>query len=167
MTGFSICECYKTFWICQNMPWQSYGYISVFNILAFWIWKCSEYARVTQSSKYTTILLNIFEWDVNMPEYVWIYNNRHDFEYASYKIWLEVILQVNKFSLKDECIQNPVNDLRHLWLLTIFSKHFIINLWDDYKYVSGSKYVRVLNISGLSICHSFEFPVLPRVYLFL
>ena len=31
-----------------------------------------------------------------MLEYVWIYDNRHDFE----------------FLLKDECIQNPVNDLR-------------------------------------------------------
>ena len=78
------------------MPWKSYEYISVLNILVLWIWKCSEYARVTQSSKYTTILLNIFEWDVNMLEYVWIYDNRHDFE----------------FLLKDECIQNPVNDLR-------------------------------------------------------
>ena len=23
MAGFSICERYTAFWICQNMPWQS------------------------------------------------------------------------------------------------------------------------------------------------
>ena len=27
MTGFSICEYFKTFWIWQNMPWQSSKYI--------------------------------------------------------------------------------------------------------------------------------------------
>ena len=28
MTGFSMCELYTAFWICQNMPWQSSDYIS-------------------------------------------------------------------------------------------------------------------------------------------
>ena len=42
-TGFSICERYTIFWICQNMPWQSSEYISgskyvrVLNMAEFWI----------------------------------------------------------------------------------------------------------------------------------
>ena len=48
----------------------------VLNIPRFWIWQGSEYARVTQGSKYATIWLNIPEQDVNIPESVWIYNNR-------------------------------------------------------------------------------------------
>ena len=28
MVGFSACECYTAFKICQNMPWQSSEYIS-------------------------------------------------------------------------------------------------------------------------------------------
>ena len=39
----------------------------------FWIWQGSEYARVTQVSKYATIRPN-----------VWIYNNRQGSEYVSY-----------------------------------------------------------------------------------
>ena len=35
-----------------------------------WIWKDSEYARITQGSEYATIWLNMSEQDVNMPEYV-------------------------------------------------------------------------------------------------
>ena len=58
--GFSKCERYTAYWICQNMPWQSPG---------FGIWKSSRYARITQGSKYA--------------EYVWIFNNRQDSEYVS------------------------------------------------------------------------------------
>ena len=43
------------------------------NMPGFWIWQGSEYARVTQVSKYTTIRPN-----------VWIYNNRQGSEYVSY-----------------------------------------------------------------------------------
>ena len=40
-----------------------------------WIWKDSEYARITQGSEYATIWLNMSEQDVNMPEYVRIFNS--------------------------------------------------------------------------------------------
>ena len=34
------------------------------------MWQGFEYERVTQSSKYANIWLNMSEWDMNMPEYV-------------------------------------------------------------------------------------------------
>ena len=43
MAGLSMCERYTTFWICQNMPWQSSEYIlgskyvRILNIAGFWI----------------------------------------------------------------------------------------------------------------------------------
>ena len=52
----------------------------------FWVWQGSEYARVTQCSKYVTILLSLSEQDLNMSEYVWIYDNREGSEYVSYNI---------------------------------------------------------------------------------
>ena len=49
-------------------------------------WKCqnSEYARVIQGFKYATKWLNMSEKDVNIPEYVWIFDNRQGSEYLSY-----------------------------------------------------------------------------------
>ena len=40
--------------------------------------------QVTQGSKYATIWLNMPELDVNMPENVWIYDNKQASEYVSY-----------------------------------------------------------------------------------
>ena len=43
VAGFSICERYTAFWICQNVPWQSYEYIlgskydRILNMAGFWI----------------------------------------------------------------------------------------------------------------------------------
>ena len=51
--------------------------------------------RVTQGSIYATIWLN-------MPEYVWIYDNRQGSEYASYNTQREVTLQVNEYLLRDQ-----------------------------------------------------------------
>ena len=48
----------------------------------FWTWIGSEYGRVTQCYKYATIWLNISEYDVNMPEYIWIHNKRQGSEYV-------------------------------------------------------------------------------------
>ena len=78
MAGFLMRERYTGFWICQNMPWQSSEYI-----LAH-LWQGSEYERVTQGSKYSTIYLNMSEWDANMPQYVWSYDNKQGSEYVSY-----------------------------------------------------------------------------------
>ena len=63
-TGFSIRERYTAFWICQNMPWHSFEYISGFkyartmNMVWFW------YASVTQGSKYATIWLHMSEFTI-------------------------------------------------------------------------------------------------------
>ena len=54
----------------------------VLNMLVFWIWQGFEYARVIQCSKYATIRLLISEQDLNMPEYVWIHDNRQGSEYV-------------------------------------------------------------------------------------
>ena len=58
----------------------------VLNIPEFWIWQGSEYARVKQGYKYATDWPNMSYQDVNMPEYVWIYNNGQGSEYASYNL---------------------------------------------------------------------------------
>ena len=47
----------------------------------FWIWHGSEYARVTQALCRN---MAMSEKDVNMPEYVWIYDDRQASEYVSY-----------------------------------------------------------------------------------
>ena len=49
---------------------------------------------------------------VNMPEYVWTYEDKQGSEYVSYNIERKFTQQVNKYLLKDERIQNPVKDLR-------------------------------------------------------
>ena len=46
----------------------------VLNIRGFWIWQGSEYPKNTQGSKYATIWLDMPEQEVNMPEYVEIYD---------------------------------------------------------------------------------------------
>ena len=48
----------------------------ILNMTGFWI--CKSY---TQGSKYATVLPNMLEWDMNMPESVWIYDNRHVSEF--------------------------------------------------------------------------------------
>ena len=63
------------------MPWQSSEYI---------LDSKYEYSLVLnmqelQGSKYVKIWLNMSKWNVNMSEYVWLYDNRH-FEYGSYSI---------------------------------------------------------------------------------
>ena len=50
----------------------------------------SEYAGVIQSSKYATIWLNMSEYEVNIAEYVWIYDNRQGSEYVSYNTYHKV-----------------------------------------------------------------------------
>ena len=50
MAGFSICERYMAFWICQNMPWQSSKYVRILNI--------QELHRVLDMSQYRWLCLN-------------------------------------------------------------------------------------------------------------
>ena len=52
--------------------WQGFEYERVTQSSKYaniWL-NMSEYERVTQSSKYATIWLNMSEWDMNMPEYI-------------------------------------------------------------------------------------------------
>ena len=74
MAGFSMCERSEYAILCLER---------VLNMLVFWIWQGFEYARVIQCSKYATIRLLISEQDLNMPEYVWIHDNRQGSEYVS------------------------------------------------------------------------------------
>ena len=57
MAGFSICEHYAVFWICQNMPWQSSEYILV-----------SKYARILNMQELHRVL--------NMQQSGWIWLNK-------------------------------------------------------------------------------------------
>ena len=72
--------------------------------LGFKICQCSEYETVTQGSKYAATWLNTSELDENIPEDVWIYNNKQASEYVSYNTYLKVSLEVNEYILRD--IQN-------------------------------------------------------------
>ena len=67
MAGFSICERCTAFWICQNMPWQSSGYIS----------------RLYMAGLNMQELRKVLNMSLNMAEYVWIYDNRQGYEYVS------------------------------------------------------------------------------------
>ena len=82
------------------------------NMPGFGLWQSFEYARVTQGFKYATIWLNISEQDVNMPEYVWIYDYEQVSEHVSYNTQRGVTLQVNEYLLRERHIQNPVKGLR-------------------------------------------------------
>ena len=57
--------------------------------------------RITKGSKYATIWLNMSEQDVNMPEYVWIFNNRQGSEYVSCNTKCEITLKVTEYSYWD------------------------------------------------------------------
>ena len=76
------------------------------------MWQGCEYARVTQGSKYAKIWLNMSEQDLNMPEYVGIYNNKQGSEYVSYDTQRKVTQQVNQYLLRDGRIQNPFKGIR-------------------------------------------------------
>ena len=78
------------------------------------------------------------EYDVNMPEYVWIYDNRQGSEYVSYnciwcKIWLEVTPQVNEYLL----------------IFRTFSKHFG-------KTTTFAKELDLKYLRGFSTCVAFQ-----------
>ena len=63
----------KYAWMCVYKQGSEYAsspnYAKILNNVKFWMWQGSEYARVTQGG--------------NMPEYIWIYDNRKGLEYAS------------------------------------------------------------------------------------
>ena len=59
------------------------------------------------------------KYDVNISEYVRIYNNKQGSEYVLYNT-----IQVNKYLLRDDCIQNPVKDLRAFWKKIIAFNYF-------------------------------------------
>ena len=158
MAGFSICELYTAFWICQNMLWQSSEYIlnskyvRILNMSEFWLWQVSDasYSRFWicyNMAEYVSIL-------VNMPEYVWIYDNRQDSEYAPYSAWVEVTLKVNQYLLRDRHIQNPVKTKMErfgkITFVNFFCKKLKLKSWEGSKYVFGFKYVRVVNIRKFS-----------------
>ena len=87
-------------------------------------------------------------------------------EYASYNILGMVTLQVNEYLLRDGCIQNLVKDLIQCFgRITKAFNYFckILHL----KSLRDFKCAKSLNIPGLSISQSSEFPGLHRVYIFL
>ena len=44
----------------------------------------AEFWIVTQGSKYTTMWLNMSEWDVYIHKYAWIYDNKQGSKYVLY-----------------------------------------------------------------------------------
>ena len=95
----------------QDSEYAYSKYAKSLNLAKFWIWQGSQYAicftafqivrifLAWQSSKYikvtqgATMWLNVSVLDVNIPEDVWISNNKQAFEY--------VTLQVNEYLLRD------------------------------------------------------------------
>ena len=95
--------CYARIYLDRvvNISW-------VLNVAQFQIWQVSEYAKVTQGSKYATKS----EQDVNMLEYVWNCDNRQGSEYVLYYAQCDVTLPINEYLLRNRPIQNLVKDLR-------------------------------------------------------
>ena len=85
MAGLSICEGYTVLWIFHNMAWQSSEYIS--------------------GSKYSSVLnMQGLHRVLNMPQYVWIFDNRQGSEFVSCNTCCEDSLQVNGNLLRDRRI---------------------------------------------------------------
>ena len=108
---FPICNRYTAFWINRMCLDRVLNISWVLNMSGFWIWQGSEYAKVTQGSKYTTIWLNVSfrEWVcLNMSEFTIIDRvlNMYDTIHNARS------LQVNGYLLKDRHIENPVKNLR-------------------------------------------------------
>ena len=72
--GFSKCKRYTAYWICQNMPWYCYEYTL-----------SSKYARILNMQDLHQVLnMSQYGWTTrDMPEYIWIFNNRQGSEYVS------------------------------------------------------------------------------------
>ena len=87
-----------------------------------------------------------------MPGYVWIYNNRQDFEYVSRNTLCEVTLQVNEYLLRDSepSKLSAIERFEKIIIVCpVFCKISFINSWECSEWVSGFKFVRVLNIRKL------------------
>ena len=78
----SVTQCSEYARICLDRVLNT---SRVLNVPGFWLWQGSEYARVTQGSNYAIIWLNMSEYDVYMPEYVYVYDNGQGSEYVSCK----------------------------------------------------------------------------------
>ena len=130
MAGFSICERYTAFWIHQNMPWQSTSWVA--NMSGFWMWQVFEYARVIQGSRYATIWLNMSEVTI-IVRVLNIYHTIHSAT-SLYKLLSSKMERFGKITIA----------------FNYFHKNSILNLWENSEYVSGFKYVRVLNIRKFS-----------------
>ena len=85
----------------------------VLNMSGFLTWQGAFWTCKSNSFKHATVWVKVSEEEVNMPEYVWIYDHRQASEYVSYNTWREVTLQVNEYLLRDGCIQNPFGHIQN------------------------------------------------------
>ena len=78
MAVFSTYKRYTAFWVCLDRVLNICWFL---NISGFWIRKGYKYAKVTQGSKNAKIWLNMSEEGINVPQYLWIYNDKQGFDY--------------------------------------------------------------------------------------
>ena len=74
--GFWIC---LWFWMCYSLGYTRVLNMSlILNMLAFWLYQSSEYARVTQGSEYVWIILEYAWLCLALSGYAWISRNMYE-----------------------------------------------------------------------------------------
>ena len=128
----------------------------VLNMAKSRTWQGSQYANVTQGSKYAKIWLNMSDQDVNMPnisEFTTI-DRVLNMLHTVYSVRLLCLLMSTYWEVGVLIALSKIYD-RGLWKnnyrLTIFAKYCFLNLWESSEYALDFIYVMVLNIPGLSI----------------
>ena len=70
----------------------------------FWI------SKLMQGSKYATVWLNVFEYDMNMLKYFWTYGNKQGSEYA----------RVSNMSLAKHSVRSVLKLMSTYWEIDVF-----------------------------------------------
>ena len=102
----------------------------VINMSAFWIWhgcirkRYKEFCLWLNKAQYALIMLKYASKYLNAPEYVWTWLNIAECLGICLKILEKTVLTVPGLSI---CL-------------------IILDIWQDFEYVSGIKYVKVLNM---------------------
>ena len=90
-------------------------------------------------------MAELSELDVNMPEDVWIYDNKQGSEYVSYNT-LSLYKLINTYLVIFRNGQRSKMERfgKIIIVFDIFAKHSILRFWEGSEYVSGFKYTTFL-----------------------
>ena len=137
-------------------PWYASGpkYAKILNMAKFWMSHVSQYASVEQRSEYSRIffdwVLNTY-WILNMSEFTIIYKvlSMYHTIHSTRSLCKSISTYWETYSEPDQ--RSKIE--RFGKIIIVFNwiaKKLIMNLWEVSEFVSGFKYVRVLNIHKFS-----------------